>query len=76
MLIICKLPVFRNNISSMNNVWCLGTNFIRKTILLPVTSIIEYNYVLQVSIDTLSWEFSVMTVGDENIIGPPKVSTL
>ena len=76
MLIICKLPVFRNNISSMNTVWCLGTNFIRKTILLPVASIIKYNYVLQVSIDTLSWEFSVMTVGDENIIGPPKVSTL
>ncbi|XP_052104325.1 dynein axonemal heavy chain 2-like isoform X7 [Mytilus californianus] len=25
-----------------------------------------------VSIDTLSWEFSVMTVGDENIVGPPK----
>ncbi|XP_071165421.1 dynein axonemal heavy chain 2-like [Mytilus edulis] len=25
-----------------------------------------------VSIDTLSWEFSIMTVSDENIIGPPK----
>ncbi|KAH3750502.1 hypothetical protein DPMN_185035 [Dreissena polymorpha] len=26
-----------------------------------------------VSIDSLSWEFSVMTVDDTNITGPPKV---
>lgn len=34
------------------------------------------HYFLQVSIDTLSWEFSVMTVGDENIVGPPKVGII
>jgi len=50
--------------------------FQRHTILSWAVSIINYNYILQVSIDTLSWEFSVMTVGDENIVGPPKVSTL
>ena len=27
-----------------------------------------------VSVDTLSWEFSVMTVDDSNITGPPKVN--
>jgi len=29
---------------------------------------------LQVSIDLLSWDFSVMTVDDSNISGSPKVS--
>ena len=28
---------------------------------------------LQVSVDTLQWEFSVLTISDANITGPPKV---
>ena len=33
-------------------------------------------FVVQVSIDLLSWEFAVLTVDDSNITGPPKVEKL
>lgn len=30
----------------------------------------------QISVDTLSWDFTVMTVNDSNIMGPPKVGSV
>ena len=35
----------------------------------------SYDDFLQVSVDTLTWEFTVLTVDDSNLTGPPKVVT-
>lgn len=64
----------QNNVSHMDSVMGMDTDdmYLLSSVCVGGSSLILTNN-LQISVDSLSWEFIVSTVGDSNLVYPPKV---